>query len=54
MNVWLHPDEAAALLDALDPAAANSPQQFGTYMRDEIARWARFFKEAGLKLEQVR
>jgi tripartite-type tricarboxylate transporter receptor subunit TctC len=38
----------------LDPAAANSPQQFGTYMRDEIARWARFFKEAGLKLEQVR
>jgi hypothetical protein len=23
VSVWLHPDEAAALLDALDPSAAN-------------------------------
>jgi tripartite-type tricarboxylate transporter receptor subunit TctC len=38
----------------LDAAAANTPQQFGVYIRDELARWTRFFKEAGLKLEQVR
>ena len=38
----------------LDAAAPNTPQQFAVYIRDELARWTRFFKEAGLKLDQVR
>ena len=49
------PDVREALTrQALDPAAANTPQQFAAFIRDELVRWTRFFKEAGLKLEQVR
>ncbi len=38
----------------LDAAAPNTPQQFAIYMQDELSRWTKFFKAAGLKLEQVR
>ncbi|MBC7779963.1 MAG: tripartite tricarboxylate transporter substrate binding protein [Proteobacteria bacterium] len=38
----------------LDAAVPNTPRQFSLYIRDELARWTRFFKDAGLKLEQLR
>ena len=39
------------LRQGLDAAPANSPQQFSTYIADEVKRLTRFFKESGLKLE---
>ena len=39
------------LRQGLDAAPANSPQQFESYIADEVKRLTRFFKESGLKLE---
>jgi tripartite-type tricarboxylate transporter receptor subunit TctC len=30
---------------------ASSPEQFGTFVRDEIAKWSKVVKDAGVKLE---
>lgn len=39
------------LRQGLDAAPANSPQQFSTYIAEEVKRLTRFFRESGLKLE---
>ena len=36
--------------DDLEPAG-GSPQELGAILRDEIARWGRVVRQAGLKLE---
>lgn len=36
--------------DGLEPAG-GSPQELGAILREEIARWSRVVKQAGLKLE---
>ena len=38
----------------MDAASPNTPQQFAAYINTELSRWTKFFKEAGLKLEQAR
>jgi tripartite-type tricarboxylate transporter receptor subunit TctC len=35
----------------LDPAT-GTPQEFGTFIQAELVRWARIFKETGIRLEQ--
>lgn len=34
-----------------DTAAANTPEQFGGYIRQEIAKWAKLVKETGAKVD---
>ena len=34
-----------------DPAALNTPEQFGEYLRLEIAKWAKVVKESGAKID---
>jgi tripartite-type tricarboxylate transporter receptor subunit TctC len=31
--------------------AANSPEEFGRYLRDEYARWGRIIREKGIKAD---
>jgi tripartite-type tricarboxylate transporter receptor subunit TctC len=35
---------------ALDPVG-NTPEQFGTYIKSETAKWAKVIKEAGITAE---
>ena len=32
-------------------AISSTPEQFGAFMASETARWGKFIKEAGLKVE---
>jgi tripartite-type tricarboxylate transporter receptor subunit TctC len=32
-------------------ALGGTPEQFGTYVKSEIERWAKVVKDAGVKLE---
>ena len=52
VNEALTSPDAAKLLaaDGLEPAG-GSPQDLGVILKEEIARWARVVKQAGLKLE---
>jgi len=34
-----------------EPAAPNTPEQFGTYIRSEIAKWSKVIKESGAKVD---
>ncbi len=34
--------------DGFEPVPANSPAEFGRYVRDEIARWSKLVREAGI------
>ena len=34
-----------------DSAAANTPAEFATYIRQEIAKWAKLVKETGAKVD---
>ena len=41
-----------ARLQTLDmQPVANSPRQLAGYLKDEIAKWARIVKQAGIKTE---
>lgn len=52
LNATASPDLREKLLrQGLDAAPANSPQQFSTYIAEEVKRLTRFFRESGLKLE---
>jgi tripartite-type tricarboxylate transporter receptor subunit TctC len=42
------PDLRAQLRDSGTTPAPSSPQQFETYMRDEIMRWRTIIREKGL------
>ncbi len=39
------------LYEAGTTPAPSSPAEFGAYLREEIARWAKVIKEKGLKGE---
>jgi tripartite-type tricarboxylate transporter receptor subunit TctC len=46
------PELAQRLAGAFyDPSAANTPAQFATYIREEIAKWAKLVKETGAKVD---
>ena len=34
-----------------EPSPEHTPQQFGQYMKDEIAKWTKVVKEAGMKVD---
>ena len=35
----------------IDPAKPNKPEDFGRFMREDVARWSKVVKEAGIKLD---
>ena len=45
------PDLSARLRDAGNDIVANSPEQFTVFMQNEIAKWAKVIKAAGIKGE---
>jgi len=45
------PDVKAGLLKVGMTAVGNTPEQFGQYIRDEIAKWTKVAKAANIKLE---
>jgi tripartite-type tricarboxylate transporter receptor subunit TctC len=48
--VSAHAEVSKALAgQGLDPAEANSPEAFGTFLRSEIDRWGKVIKAAGAK-----
>lgn len=49
-RVMALPDVREKLADlGMEPAAANSPDEFGALVRDQLQSWTRFVKSAGLK-----
>jgi len=47
-----HPEVAQTLATfGLEPYAPNTPEEFGAFLRSEIARWARVVKIAGAKAD---
>ena len=52
MKVLASPDIAAKLAAmGIDPAKANTPADFGTFMRNDVARWKKVVKAANLELD---
>jgi tripartite-type tricarboxylate transporter receptor subunit TctC len=45
------PDINARLLKAGAVPAATTPEEFGQFLRDEIARWGQVIRERGIKEE---
>ena len=39
------------VLQAGATPVGNTPAQFGRFVRDEIAKWTRIIRDAGIKLE---
>jgi tripartite-type tricarboxylate transporter receptor subunit TctC len=37
--------------DAADPTPSRSPEEFGTLIRSEIAKWAKVVRESGIEPE---
>jgi hypothetical protein len=35
----------------IDPAKPNAPEEFGRFLRDDVARWSKVVREAGIRLE---
>jgi len=52
VNAVLKDPEVVSRLDAIGALAASStPAQFGSFMKDQSARWGKVIKEAGVKLD---
>ena len=52
MKVLQAPDVVAKLQSmGIDPAKPNTPADFGRFMRDDVARWSKVVKEAGIRLD---
>jgi tripartite-type tricarboxylate transporter receptor subunit TctC len=52
MKVLRQPEVVEKLQSmGIDPAKPNTPQDFGNFMRDDVARWSKVVKEAGIRLE---
>jgi tripartite-type tricarboxylate transporter receptor subunit TctC len=46
------PDVKAKLAVQGIDVAGGSPEQFGSYMRDEFAKWGSLVKESGLSIKE--
>jgi tripartite-type tricarboxylate transporter receptor subunit TctC len=52
MKVLASPDVVAKLAAmGIDPARPNTPADFATFMRDDVARWKKVVKEASIELD---
>ena len=52
MKVLRAPDVVAKLeAMGIDPAKANRPEDFATFMKDDVARWRKVVKEANISLD---
>jgi tripartite-type tricarboxylate transporter receptor subunit TctC len=52
MKVLSTPEVVAKLQSmGIDPAKPNKPEDFGRFLRDDVARWSKVVKEAGIKLD---
>ena len=52
MKVLQAPDVVAKLQSmGIEPAKPNKPEDFGKFLRDDVARWSKVVKEAGIKLD---
>lgn len=52
VNAVLKEPDVVARLDAIGAiAVASSPAQFGSFMKEQSARWGKVIKEAGVKLD---
>ena len=52
MKVLRAPEVIAKLQSmGIDPAKPNRPEDFGRFMREDVARWSKVVKEAGIKLD---
>ena len=52
MKVLQAPDVIAKLhAMGIDPAKANSPDEFGAFMKEDVARWKKVVKEANIELD---
>jgi tripartite-type tricarboxylate transporter receptor subunit TctC len=48
------PDVKASFIGhGLEPVG-STPEAFAAYIQSELGKWARLFKEAGLRIEEVR
>jgi len=50
-RVLADPDVKKRIQDLGADPAGNTPEQFGRFIRDDQAKWARLVREAGLKIE---
>ena len=37
--------------DGAEPTPSNTPEEFGVFIRDELAKWAKVAREANIKAE---
>ena len=52
MKVLRAPDVVEKLQSmGIDPAKPNTPEDFGKFIRDDVARWSKVVKDAGIKLD---
>ena len=52
MRELKQPEVSQRLLGAgYEPSREHTPEQFGTYMKDEIAKWTKVVKESGMKVD---
>jgi tripartite-type tricarboxylate transporter receptor subunit TctC len=52
MKVLSAPEVIAKLQSmGIDPAKPNKPEDFGRFLREDVARWSKVVKEAGIKLD---
>jgi tripartite-type tricarboxylate transporter receptor subunit TctC len=52
MKVLQAPDVVAKLQAmGIDPAQPNSPDEFGAFMKKDVARWKKVVKEASIELD---
>jgi tripartite-type tricarboxylate transporter receptor subunit TctC len=54
VRILSHSETREALIkQGLEPVG-STPEEFGTYIKAELAKWTRVFKEVGLQAEQLR
>jgi tripartite-type tricarboxylate transporter receptor subunit TctC len=51
VRIMTSPEMSARMLDQGAVMVADSPEDFGTFIRNELAKWSKIARESGIKLE---
>ena len=54
MRILTLDDVKAALAKQGFEGVGSTPEEFGAYIKSELVKWSKLFKELGLQIEQVR
>ena len=46
-----HPDSKAGFANQSFENITGTPEQFGTFIKDELVKWSRVVKEAGMRID---